>query len=683
MIGSLYSGLSGIQNHQKQLEVIGNNIANVNTIGFKSGRVLFSDTISQTLQAGRFGGEGTGGTDPQQIGTGVQVKTIDNILTQGGLQETDVRTDLALDGRGFFMLSDGITRYYTRAGTFDIDEQGFLVDSGTGMIVQGRTANNKGVIETGTSIEDIQLNFGDKIPAKATTKVELVSNLDAEGVAEDTKGVKADTAFTITKADTAFTKNDGADAASGTDDINGLDQVTTDLSAGDTITISGTDSEGNEVTATYTYADNDTLNALITAINDAFTAAGAGDSVSINSEGYFELDPASTTQTPQLTLGFTNSNPDDDSSSIELPEITVQVADENTLINILNQVGKDLDTNDKITISGTNSEGTDITSTYTYTADDTLQDLMTEIEDAFIHADGTTKPTATIDENGYLKLTPPEGAEQDISLSLTPNTDVGTDAVGTDAKITLPQFDAPEGYQYDTSFVAYDSEGYKHTVTVIFEKTNENEWNWEADVSTPSATVGTGTNSGTITFNSDGSLKNFTFTNEDATSFQFDPGNGAGLVSIDLNVGTIGEFDGITQFASKSNVAARSQDGYQMGMLQDFDIDEQGVITGIFTNGLSRTLAQLTVANFNNPSGLVKKGDSYYQPSPNSGQAVLGEAGTSGLGYIRSGTLELSNVDLANEFTNLVIAQRGFQANSNVITTTDTLFNDLMRLKRA
>lgn len=686
MIGSLYSGLSGIQNHQKKLEVIGNNISNVNTMGFKSGRVLFSDAISQNLEDARAGDANKGGVNPQQIGAGVQIKTVDNNFSQGALKETGVRTDLAFDGRGFFILSDGSTQHYTRSGAFDIDEQGFLVDSGAGMIVQGKIANDEGVIETGTSIEDIQLKFGDKIPAKATTEVEFASNLDARGSENVLIG---DTAFTtnLTESDTVFTTNKGAPVSASTE-INKLDQVTAALDftdedgniSGDTITISGTDANGESIEdATFTYGvDGTTLGDLANKIETAFFEDSSADEVKVGNNGHLRITPP----IDELTLAF-NDNPDNNegnkASDITLPSFSRSTvpADKDTAINSLRQVSTDLNAGDTIAIAGTDSDGDAVDVTFTYGNEEgqdgtTLENLLDKIDGAFANS------TPSIDSNGSLILTPPDNTNDEISLSLA-FTDVDEDG----STISLPEFNF-EGYQYDTSFVAYDSEGYEHTITVIFEKTNENEWNWEADVSTPGASVKAGTNSGTITFNSNGSLKNFNYIGgQSATALQFDPGNGAGLVSIDLDTGTEGGFDGITQFASESNVAVRSQDGYSMGMLQDFDIDEQGMITGIFTNGLSRTQAQLAIADFNNPSGLVKEGNNYYQPSANSGQAVLGEAGTAGLGSIRSGTLELSNVDLANQFTKLVIAQRGFQANSNVITTTDTLFADLMRLKRA
>jgi len=684
MIGSLYSGLSGILNYQKQLEVIGNNISNVNTNGYKAGRILFSDTISKSLQTARFGSEGTGGTDPKQIGTGVKVKAIDNVFTQGNLQETGVTTDLAIDGRGFFVISDGKNRYFTRSGAFDTDELGYLTDSGTGFIVQGKLANKQGVIETGSEIQDIQVKFGDKIPAKSTTIVEFASNLDARGKSKVVLGTNAFTTF-LTRSDTAFTTNKGSPAYSQTE-INNLDQVTEELSDGDTINISGIDSDGSTVTATFTYGtanDGTTLGDLVTTINTAF----ANSTVAVDDKGNIKLiPPGNATQAAELTLEFVNN--DSDNSKITIPgfRTTTIPANEDTEINSSNQVSlaNKLVAGDTIDITGIDAEGNEISETFTYgdTVDDptyngrTFGDLLDKIDEAYPDS------TVSMDSNGNIILYPPDNASQDISLELTAG-------AGNTGQITLPRFNF-EGYEYDTSFLAYDAEGYEHTVTIVFKNLSrfentgqENKWSWEISVSTPGASALEGTNTGTITFNGDGSLKNFEFTDENSESFRFDPGNGAGLVSVKLDVGELGGFNGITQFASESNVAARHQDGYTMGTLQDFDIDEQGIMVGIYTNGLSKTLGQLALADFNNASGLLKKADSYYQYTPNSGQAVLGVATQGGFGYIRSGTLELSNVDLASEFTNLVIAQRAFQANSNVITTTDSIFNDLLRLKRA
>jgi len=184
-----------------------------------------------------------------------------------------------------------------------------------------------------------------------------------------------------------------------------------------------------------------------------------------------------------------------------------------------------------------------------------------------------------------------------------------------------------------------------------------------------------------VAFNPDGSLNTFDYFGG-AHALQIDPNNGAGVMEIALNAGSIGEFDGLTGFAQQSNATILGQDGYGMGILQKIDIDQAGNISGIFSNGVTRVLAQIMLADFSNQSGLRKAGRSLFQPSPNSGEAIEGVAGTTISSTITSGALESSSVDIAQEFTSMITAQRGFQANARIITTSDQMLDELVNLKR-
>ena len=186
---------------------------------------------------------------------------------------------------------------------------------------------------------------------------------------------------------------------------------------------------------------------------------------------------------------------------------------------------------------------------------------------------------------------------------------------------------------------------------------------------------------GSVTFNPDGSLLSFDF-DGGAQSFSFDPNNGAAALDIQLNSGTTGQYNGLTGFASNFTAAAVNQNGYGMGILDKITIDSTGLIYGIFTNGVSRALAQIMLADFNNDAGLMKNGESMFISSANSGEAVKGVAGETISATISSGALESSNVDLAQEFTGMITAQRGFQANARVITTSDNMLDELVNLKR-
>jgi len=178
MMRSLFSAVSGLRNHQVQMDVIGNNIANVNTVAFKSSRCLFQDMLSQTLKAAGGPTEGRGGTNPQQVGLGMRISSIDNIFTQGNLMSTQNKTDLAIEGDGFFILSDGESTFYTRAGNFKFDIEGNLVNPSNGYIVQGYMADEEGFL--GKTLQNIQIDFSQRLPAKPTDEVSFVGNLNSD-----------------------------------------------------------------------------------------------------------------------------------------------------------------------------------------------------------------------------------------------------------------------------------------------------------------------------------------------------------------------------------------------------------------------------------------------------------------------------------------------------------------------
>ncbi|MFC1512380.1 flagellar hook protein FlgE [Candidatus Latescibacterota bacterium] len=239
----------------------------------------------------------------------------------------------------------------------------------------------------------------------------------------------------------------------------------------------------------------------------------------------------------------------------------------------------------------------------------------------------------------------------------------------------------PDG-SYSTSVRVFDSLGNPHTMTLTFIKnaTTANSWDWSVSLPSP-ATIENG-GSGTITFDDQGALSAVTYEGG-AAALTFDPQNGAETpVSITLDFGTIGETDGIGQFSSDSTVVAREQDGYSSGVLDSISIDNTGTIAALFTNGTSQTVAQLVLATFNNPSGMMRLGENVFDTSANSGMPIYGLAGTSINSVIVPGAVEMSNVDIAEEFTNMIIAQRSFQANARTVTTSDELMQETVNIKR-
>jgi flagellar hook protein FlgE len=247
--------------------------------------------------------------------------------------------------------------------------------------------------------------------------------------------------------------------------------------------------------------------------------------------------------------------------------------------------------------------------------------------------------------------------------------------------LAFHQTQAATDVTHEASIHVFDSLGNAHELTLVFTKDNDtpNRWTWQA---TTDAGLITGGGTGFVTFNGDGTLESFG--TDDGGLLQIDPASGAnGPIAIEMDPGTLGGIDGITGFARSSTTAIVDQDGHTMGTLESVSVDADGVITGIFTNGTSRALAQVALASFKNPGGLLRDGGDGWMVSANSGEPVIRRPGTSGdVGTISAGTLEMSNVDIAQEFTNMIVAQRGFQANARTISTSDEMLVDLVNIKR-
>lgn len=506
MLRSLYSGVSGLRNNQTRMDVIGNNIANVNTVAFKAGRVTFKEGFAQLLQGASRPPGDQGGINPIQIGLGMQIGSIDQIFNQGNLETTGLNTDLAIQGDSFFVVRKGNQSYYTRAGNFQVDALGQLVSPANGFIVQGRMYEN-GLLQDG--IRDIRLPFGQKVSAKPTTETTLAGNLNASA--------------SVFQGDF----NDPLDRAL---PINEKSWTETQIGV--------YDSQGTK---------HDIK------IHLWKTGANTWD---------WRIDPLASAQTQRFQTD--SAAPPSD---IELP-------------------------------------------------------------------------------------TPPAGYE-----ILPANVRV-TSATGT-------EFTSPGDY----SFAA----GPPPVVQFTANMPSDSEINVSYFMSpdTPAPDV----NGGTFTFDQSGIM-----TTNAVASLDFGV-PGANPVKIDLILS--GGVSGLTQFASTGSTAVlRDQNGFTAGSLQNFAIDRFGLITGFFTNGTTSSLAKIVLADFNNPSGLLRTGDNMYQESANSGSGVLGFALEGSQSALTSGALEMSNVDLAQEFTNMIVAQRAFQANGKVISTADEMLQELMSVKR-
>jgi flagellar hook protein FlgE len=233
---------------------------------------------------------------------------------------------------------------------------------------------------------------------------------------------------------------------------------------------------------------------------------------------------------------------------------------------------------------------------------------------------------------------------------------------------------APIGAERQVSIAVMDGQGGSHDLTIVFTKTAPNTWDYQISVS--GGTIGGG-GTGTLTFDDNGAL-----VGPANTPLVFTPDGFSSSQTISIEFGTVGGIDGLSQFASASTALVRDQDGFPMGDLVSIGIEANGIIQGSFSNGETLILGQIALADFNNPAGLLRLADSLYTTSANSGDPVIGFTGEGSQSYITSGALEMSNVDLAQEFTNMITTQRGFQSNARVITTSDEMLQELVNLRR-
>ncbi len=506
MLRSMFAGVSGLKAHQMRMDVIGNNIANVNTAGYKASRVTFQEMLSQTTRGATAPTANRGGSNPQQVGLGVQLGSIDVKHTQSNTQSTGYITDLAIEGDGFFILAegeDGLNRLYTRAGIFGLDSggtEGNLVSLVNGMRVMGYRAEN-GIIDY-TSLKPLYISGSQTIEARATDQVVFGGNLDSR-----------------------YTEGTG---------VRRTVQVYDSLGTEHTIVVD----------LTKTKEDN-----------------------TWDWKAYW-LVPSSAIPVDQAGKITPNAR---------------YVVDGNQLLRVASDYEYD----------GPGASPDAVVATF-----DSKSGTWT--------VEGTTDSTFTF------------GTELDEGTFLTAASD-GSSLVLT-AELAVGQADSDTRIEFGTngSFLGPKPE--------------------EAVIS-------------------------------------FDP---AGAESIRIKL----DFTQFTQYADTFTGKFLSQNGHTSGALESFTIDQNGVIVGSFSNGLTQALGQVALAKFANPGGLMRSGSTMFMESTNSGSAQVEPAGAPGFGQIIPSALEMSNVDLSEEFTDMIITQRGFQANSRIITTSDEMLQELVNLKR-
>ncbi len=642
MMISLFAGVTGLRNHQTKMDVIGNNIANVNTVGFKRSTVNFAEILSQTVSNAKAPDDnnGLGGTNPVQIGLGVKVASIDTVFTTGADQTTGRDSDISIGGDGMFMLDDGNNSYYSRAGNFGLDANGYLVAS-NGMKVQGWQATKKAdgttEIGAGTPISGIDIKLGETLPAKATSRVAYSGNLDANGGLEKLR-------------------------------------ITVDTDGNGT----GTSKIDSEISFKYDAA-TDRWNWQVEGVDKSYTGLGTPPKVSGN--GYFSLYGDGTIK-ESVTI---NSIKNDSNGTILLEVPTTGPITFKEKINPGNSVTSNYTTNTVVTSNQIyDSLGKQRTISLEYTKIDeniwrweTGESSGLDVKngvgflvfDAFgqIAGNHMFAQTSETDSTKFGQL---EDADGNMIDSFPSATELGI-AVDTSLKVSYLQ--EGEDPAANTSPYTVDGRG-------IIRYRGAQDLNGNG---IPDADV-YGNPIQEVTLQAmpeEGQIMNKSY----AGSFSFDPAGEGGALPPDEGAATVKiqpDFNDVTQFSSPYGVKFAEQNGYGMGELENFKFTDNGDIMGEYSNGYKQVLGRIAVAKFFNPAGLQKVGGSLYMRTSNSGEAQVIRPGTSGAGKLSPGRLEMSNVDLALEFTEMIIAQRGFQASSKTIATADQLLQELINLKR-
>jgi len=651
---SLYTGLSGLRVHQTYIDVIGNNLANVSTPGFRGSRATFSDIMSFNVRSGSAPNGTFGGQNPMQIGAGALMATVDTNTNQGTLQDTGRSLDLALQGRGFFTLTDGNQSYYSRVGSFGIDGNRNLVDLRNGMRVVDSAGAAISVPASGT------------LPAQQTSQIQFQGNLPATvsgplaEVVEAANGLKAGNpaAKTATAA--------GASAP----------QFDLTSFAGKSVLVSV--NGGAQQSVTFPSATFGAGPVPASTVAAAFSVAG----LQVTAD-----DTAGTIQFDTVRLGAASSLKFDDGPqangllqalglNAQLVSGTETTATGTTDIGRMTARIAGYVPGDQITVRGTNPDGTAFSDTFVYGAANdgtTLDDLLTFVN-ATIDPD---QATAELTADGKIRLSADEKGEAELSLFLG---DVSGNAGSASWSnfIVSQQGTGPD--TATTSIDVVDAMGRTHPVTLTFTRsaTDPQVWDMVATTEEQDSQI-TQDSIGQIRFNDNGSF-NVIGGGTNSLQFQWDGITERQDVQIDL--GTSGAFDGVALLGSSPTIAAVDQDGYQSGTLLNVGFDAEGRLVGYYSNGQNEEIARLRITMFSNEAGLQRVGDTMFVASPNSDDPIATVANAGGAGMVRAGTLENSNVDISREFVNLIEAQRGFQANSRVITTTDEILAELMNIVR-
>ncbi len=841
---SLWSGVSGLQAHQVAMDVEGNNISNVNTTGFKYSRADFGTMFSQTVKIATAPTDGRGGSNPLQIGLGVSVSSTTRIHSQGSVQTTDKNTDVAINGDGFFMVSDdgGLTNYLTRSGDFKLDAYGNFVNN-AGFVVQGWNINwDDQTIDSSRTPQNIFIDPGMHIPAAKSTEVAIKANLNS-GLNIGTSSRNLYALDSVhgwnTKTQRAEDENDTGTTQFYTTSKNAVEVTEKGVDAGSLFNANGQGlnlREGQGIWVSYADAKFTTATAGANGVfnensqttqqnvifwgnkDNAVNLDITLNGVNIQNANIRSLDEAiayiNTFTAPTDTrdgtgvkavkkadgsgIEFVNDNADgttDNMKNIDLVVKQTNTAGERFRVTWnqqnqnftaatvkangnsawitggtagLTEERVQIITAHKYVYSSTpvnippmynpdggpgydpanqNNPGTAEnnyfqavqggllnTDSRTFRTTEDLRELLQRDARYGVDYDGSGRfeidgrdvnegVKVVVTENGNFAISNPNEIPQrpgfvmpgapgtqdnrtthNMSFNITAYSNkqgtVSTNDAFTkifkafDGVLTVGgQIKESEQLKlsaFSAGLEIYDSLGSKHTLEVQFVKQSTtqdggNEWQMIIRVPEPAEinTTGEGPTNiivGTARFNNDGSLANYT-----PKTINFSPNNGAAPnQQIKLSFGTSGSNDGLVSSNSASTLTGQATDGYTSGNLKPdaIRVDDKGNILGEFTNGKTFAVAKIAMASVANNSGLEEIGGNLFKVTANSGAIVVGEAGTGGRGEMKTSALEMSNVDLSRSLTELIIIQRGYQANSKTISTSDQMLQTLIQLKQ-
>jgi len=654
MLRSLSSGVTGVNANQTLLDVVGNNIANSNTPAFKRSIVNFQELMSQTRSSGTAPTAERGGINPQQIGLGTSVGSITVDQTNGNINYTGTKSDMAIDGDGYFILRNGTTNIYSRAGNFIKDGNGNLVQRGTGYKLLGFKMYddplNPGSKITGTDLSDVIIPTGQKLAAKPTSTVGFKCNLNSEVDTVLPMGLNAkDMTFS---GEINGTKYSSITFAEGPDPAHFLNMTLTDDSGTSTtipLALSGVNATSglpSLVQSGGPYSLGNPASAVTVSFDDATGQVSISDTATGKGLWSGDIGPSMNYEVLELDDGAGNKTP-------YLVEFNDE-ADGGRTINVWGDNGA---TPSAMALSsaslGVNNDGT-------------------------FNIPTGTPATLTLGAAGASPVT--------LNIAAT-SSEKGISLSDSTSGSTLDTINMKTASTHNTKYDIYDSQGNGYTLETSWEKVDNNTWRWRTWCPN-NENIDINNNTGLVMFSPDGLVESVVDANGGDTSainINFGSlGAGDATIQLDFTGKTLGKdpIDAVTQFGSGFTTKEYYQDGYAMGILNNYSVGSDGVVKGIYSNGQTEDLFTVGLAVFSNSSGLEKMGEGAYRSTSNSGIPQIVKPDEGGAGKIAGSSLEDSNVNLTSEFVNLIKGQRGFQASARVITTSDQVLEELMNIKR-